>query len=249
MKYCEIITESIGTKELYQTTYPAVLDAFKNVAKKVGLEKKEGEYWMGDVITAVQDTLEPIFKDEIGGKLDAITDNLFFVVKVSDAEHVGGGIRSPGNGNLIVTMEMPKKWFDSSPNMFFYIIRDNGKRMANELTASFIHEILHLEQKFRRGFIGAGSADPDGTKYLSHPDEIEAQAVNTALELIHWAGGDAAKALSWFRKSTTESMKNLGMGISPHLGSAFHNLRKQNPRAWNRYLKAVVRCLGEHANQ
>jgi hypothetical protein len=243
MRIDEVLTERFQTSDTYTLVYTRVLEALRDIVPKV-TKYNEGEYYAGDVMDALSHVLDPVLHQ----LMDDRVRYLFFVLKQGNGDQPGGSISRPGNGNTIFTVEFPKAWVSHPPNMFYYQVRDNGKAWAGAIATVFVHELVHLEQQIRRGdriprgghkkFTADKPAD-----YLADDDEIGAQAVSTALELIQWAG-DAKTALKYFRRKG--SVEGLAVStLIPHLGQNYQHLRGNRP-AWNRYLKAVIWNLQHH---
>lgn len=241
----ETLTERFQTSDNYTLVYAQVLAALRNIAPKVSANYKEGDYYAGDVMSALSHVLEPILHDLMNGRIRY----LYFVLNQTNRHEPSGRVTRLGNGNTIFTIAFPKAWVSHTPKMFFYQVRDNGKQWAGAIAAAFVHEIVHLEQQIRRGdkVPRGGSkvhtADKP-TEYLTNDDEIGAQAVSTALELIQWAG-DAKTALKYFLRPG--SVAGLASStLIPHLGQNYVHLRSHRS-AWNRYLKTVIWNLQQYA--
>lgn len=243
MQISDILFERFQTRDTYKLVYARTLAALRAIAPKI-TKYRDGEYYAGDVMSELSFVLDAILHDIMADRIRY----LFFVLKQTDGAHPSGSIYRPGNGNTIFILAFPKAWVSDTPNMFYYQVRDNGKQWAGAIAATFVHELVHLEQQLRQGDrIPRGGhrlhgADDPAT-YLANDDEIGAQAVSTALELIQWAG-DAQTALKYFLR--TGSLAGLAAStLIPHLTQNYRYLRSNRP-VWNRYLKAVIWNLQQH---
>lgn len=237
MRYCDLF-ETIETSAIYDRTYALILDTLRHVAPKI-TAYQTGQYWAGDVMDVLSHVLEPLVHD----LMDAKVANLFFVLHQTPGELPKGSIHDPGNGNVIFNLSIPNVWLSGEPRLFYYQVRDNGEHWAGALATTFVHEILHLEQRVRR----QGRRTPPANA-LDDPNEIDAQGLSTALELSRWLG-TPQKALSYFTQAgQTEMQRMADSTLVPHFTQYWQTVRPRNPNGWRRYLKAVVRHLQHYAD-
>jgi hypothetical protein len=244
MRITEILTERFNTIDTYKLVYSQVFEALRDIAPKIAKQYSEGEYYAGHVIDELSERLKQIVNDTIQDRVP----HLFFNMVLTDKPYTGGRITKLGNGNTIFAIHLPRKWFSDTPNMFYYSVRDNGKKWTNAIASTFIHELVHLEQQVRRGENpprggNNGSKPFTPEEYLSSDEEIGAQAVHTALELIQWAGSAEEALQKIRRKHMIEELARSGM--IPHLEQNYRHLRN-NPSAWKHYLKTLVWNLNHY---